>query len=140
MAVFGLAVSMVTAYFLFRQIRRQDKDSARDEAIDLAEVRGKVIDDLEGRLDGLERKLDDERREHEKKVETLEQVIEHVRSESAETLRLLMVGMRGVMIKLLDHLESDPAEVDKAIDYLRESLNVDAPPLPAQPRRRRRTA
>ena len=132
----GLCISLLTLLHLRRQTRSGERTDARQEAIELAEVRGHVIEDLEGRLDELEREQERERREHSKKIELLEKVIEHVRTEASEAQRMLVVGFRGAAIKLLGHLEADPAEVDQAVDYLRDMLNGEAPPPPARHHRR----
>jgi len=133
----GLCISLLTLLHIRRQTRSGERSDARQEAIELADVRGQVIEDLEGRLDEVEREQERERREHSKKIELLEKVIEHVRTEASEAQRMLVVGFRGAAIKLLGHLESDPAEVDEAVEYLRDMLNGEAPP-PA--RRHRRAA
>lgn len=134
--VAALIISLALVFYTRRQTRAGERSEARQEAIELAEVRGKVIEDLEGRLDELEREQERERRDHAEKIRLLENVIEHVRAEAAEAQRMLVIGFRGATIKLLGHLEADPAEVDEAIDYLRDMLNGDAPP----PRRHRRAA
>jgi hypothetical protein len=131
----GLIVSLLTLLHIRRQTRSGERSDARQEAIELADVRGHVIEDLEGRLDELEREQQHERDDHSKKIHLLEQVIEHVRKEAAEAQRMLVIGFRGAAIKLLGHLEANPAEVDEAVEYLRDMLNGEAPP-PARHHRR----
>lgn len=133
-AVAALLVSFATLLYLRRQTRSGERSEAREEAIELAEVRGRVIEDLEGRIAKLEREQEREREDHQKEINLLKQVIEHVRREAAETQRLLTVGFRGVTLKVLGHLEADPAEVEAAVSYLRDMLNGDEPP--PQPMRR----
>jgi C4-dicarboxylate-specific signal transduction histidine kinase len=136
-AAAALLVSLALVLYTRRQTRAVEGSDARQEAIELADVRGQVIQDLENRLGDLEREQQRERDEHANKIELLEKVISHVRTEAAEAQRMLVVGFRGAAIKLLGHLEADPAEVDEAVDYLRDMLNGEAPP-PA--RRHRRAA
>lgn len=135
-AVAALVVSVVGAFYNRRQARTNEHSDARTEARDLADIRGQVIDDLEARFEELESDLKREREQHAEKIELLEKVIAEIRREAAEAQRILLVGFRGTLLKLLGHLETDPPEVDHAIDYLREMLNDETNP----PSRRRRRA
>ena len=133
----ALLVSVAAVLYSRRQTQTSERSDAREEAIELADIRGKVINDLEERLDNVEREQEREREEHSKKIRLLEQVIEHVRTEAAEAQRMLVVGFRGVAVKVLGHLEADPPEVDKAVEYLRDMLATDGPDAPPSLRRRR---
>lgn len=131
----ALVLSVLTLLYLRRQTRSGERSDARTEAFELAEIRGHVIEDLEDRLGKLEHDHEREREDHAKKIQLLEQVIEHVCTEASEAQRMLVVGFRGAALKILGHLEANPAEVDEAVDYLRDMLNSDAPPPPARRRR-----
>lgn len=136
LALAGAAVSVIAVAYSRRSTRASERTDARMEAETLADVRGKVIADLEERLGNIEKQQAREREDHANKIALIEKVLDHVRNEAAETQRLLVVGFRGAAIKILGHLEVDPPEVEQAIDYLRDMLNGDAPP----PLRRRRRA
>lgn len=43
-----------------------------------------------------------------------------------DTQRLLLVGFRGALLKLVDHLEASPPQVEAAIVYVREMLSGEA--------------
>jgi hypothetical protein len=136
-AIFGLLVAVGTLLFLRRQTQIGARDDAREEALDLAKVRAQVITDLKKKVDDVVYENKREQEKYAEKIEMLEKVIEHVRTESAETQRLLAVGFRGALIKVLEHLEADPQETERAIEFLRDALNGDAPPPPGRLRRRR---
>lgn len=138
-SIAALLISFTMVLFQRRQTHDTERSDAREEALELADIRGKVIEDLEDRIGKLEREQEREREEHEEKIKLLHQVIEHVRKEAAEAQRMLVVGFRGVAIKVLGHLEAEPAEVDHAVEYLRDMLNTDDP-HPPTPLRRRRAA
>lgn len=119
-----------------RSTRTAEADTARDEAVDLAKIRGELNKELRERLDRLETEYVKDRDTADKKIEDLRNTIDLVREESAESQRLFVVGMRGVLVKVLSHLESEPPETDEAIQYLRETLSQEAPPAPSPFRRR----
>jgi len=115
------------------------QDDARSEAVALADTRGKRITDLSERLNALEQAQEQERHDCAEKINQLRATIDTVREEAAENQRMLMVGLRGVLMKVLSHLEVDPPEVPEAIEFLRDALQDDAPPSLWRRTTRRRT-
>ena len=136
----ALVVSIIAVVYSRRSTKTTERTDARMEAETLADVRGKVIRDLESRLANVEKQQEREREDHASKIELIQKVLDHVRKEAAETQRLLVVGFRGASLKILCHLEAEPPEVEQAIDYLRDMLNGEAPPPPPSFSLRRRRA
>lgn len=135
--VFAALIAAAALLFARRSAQAAEADTARDEAVDLADIRGKMNDELRARLDQLEKDAVEDRDAAARKVEELRQTIDLVREESAESQRLFVVGMRGVLVKVLNHLETEPPETDEAIRYLRDTLSQEAPPPPSPFRLRR---
>lgn len=138
-AALGLTVSFALFLVTRRQTASVESDEARDEAMDLADIRGKVIEDLRRRQDELERAQAEERVACDEKIDQLRKAVELAREEAAENQRLLLVGLRGALTKVLGHLELDPPETEEAIQFLRDCLDTEAPPSLGYPHRRRRT-
>lgn len=126
-------------YYGRRQSSSSDKDEARNEAIDLANIRGSIVAELRRRLDAIEDEQLNERDTCAQKIDELHNTIQIVREEHAESVRMLAVTMRGALVKVLSHLESEPPESDEAIAFLRDALSQEAPPAPSPWRVRRRT-
>lgn len=104
-----------------------DKDANWTEAIGLADIRAQRITDLQERLSAIETAQEAERKDCSEKIDQLRATVELVREEAAETQRMLAVGLRGVLVKVLGHLEIEPPEIREAIEFLRETLDTEAP-------------
>jgi len=135
--IMGAIAALGTVLYLRRQTTATEKDEVRDEAMDLARLRGDIVTELRRRLDAIEQEQLDERSTCARKIEELHKTIELVREEASEAQRMLMVGLRGVLVKVLSHLETEPSETDEAIHYLRDALSQEAPPAPSPWRNRR---
>lgn len=139
-AVVALAASIWQGRSTRRQADVAETDEAREEALSLARIRGETIDDLKKSVEEIKREQEEERGICAQKIDDLRKTIDHVREESAETQRMLVVGLRGILVKVLGHLENEPPEVDEAVEYLRDALDGEAPPRSPLRRRRPRAA
>ena len=110
----------------------QSRDVAREEAIDLAEVRGKAINDLHEEVARLRQEVEAERTAHAEAVSRLQRALDLSREQALETQQMLAHGMRGLLIYLLGELERDPPRVDVAIQRLREALADSKTIVPGQ--------
>lgn len=119
------------------QIESGSRDLAREEAMDLARVRGEAIEDLHRELGELKMQFETERADHLKGLERLQGALDLSRAQSLETQQMLAHGVRGLLEWLLAQLEHDPPRIDVAVRRIREAL-ADADPTP--PGQRRRTA
>lgn len=111
------------------QQEHQSRDVAREEAIDLAQVRGQAISDLHDEVGKLRKEVADERDAHLKAVGDLQHALDLSRQQSLEVQQMLAHGMRGLLVWILGELESEPPRVHVAIRRIREALD-DADPRP----------
>lgn len=137
LVVATVAASVVAAAALWytrQQSRLGKRDDARDEAMQLAEVRASTILALREDIDQLRKDQDEERETCARNIEDLRQTIARVGTEAADSQRLLLSGLRQVLTSTLGYLEAVPPDVDRAVDFLRETLTDPAKPAPP-PRR-----
>lgn len=107
------------------QFEVEKEDRAREEAESLATTRGEMVGDLRSRVDDLQRQLGREQEHSTAAIKRLEEALKLSRDEAQETQRLLVVGFRGVLVKLHGHLDADPLELEAAKVYVAEMLAGD---------------
>lgn len=119
------AVIMALAFRLdlFRG-KREKRDVAREEALELAETRGKVITDLREEVAHLSDSLKRVRDE-----------LDRAREDAWHTQQMLSRGVQGIFAALVDYLEEEPPKVQEALALLRDAtVSVDT--LDSRMRRR----
>lgn len=117
------------------QEARETRDVAREEALDLAEVRGKAISDLHTEVGQLRTEVRQERDSHLAAIAELQAALDLSREQALETLQMLAHGMRGLLVWILGELEHEPPRVDVVARRIREAL-ADTDPHPPGQRRR----
>jgi hypothetical protein len=108
------------------------RDVARDEAIDLATVRGGAISDLQRELSALKELYQRERDEQMAKIADLQRAIELQQEQAFETLQMYAHGQRALFMTILGDLERDPPNVKRAVHRIRRVLSDPSPRFPGQ--------
>jgi DNA anti-recombination protein RmuC len=112
-------------------VRRSNANSARDEALALAETRREVIADLRAQLAASEDQRSRLQADAENRIQELEKAIEDTRREAREQAyqvqRLYGIGLADVLTGLRRDLEAIPPNVERALSRIRELL-TSVPP------------
>lgn len=114
--------------------QRESRDLAREEAMDLARVRGDAIEDLHRELSELKTEFEAERAQHLDAIGKLQAALDLSREQSLETQQMLAHGVHALLVWILRELENDPPHVDVAVRRIREAIE-DADPRPPGQRR-----
>lgn len=132
-AVIGVvaAIAGITALvYSRRQNGISVRDDARDEALQLAEVRRQTIVDLNARVDGFRGEIARMEKRHSEQVATMESQIaslqrnmQQLREESAEAQRTMAVTVRLSLRNMQTYLEAEPPDVNSALRDLRDMLD-----------------
>lgn len=144
-AVAAVAVTALGLVYSMKRAARADgrdvsqdahatRDVAREEAMELADVRGKAMGDLHREVAALRTEVAQERDAHLEAVGRLQAALDLSRDQALETQQMLAHGMRGLLVWLLSELEQEPPRVDKAVKRIREAL-ADSDPRPPGQRR-----
>ena len=130
---FGVLVAAITVVWYVVQQRHSEKedtnDDARTEALALAETRGKRIDDLEADISRLQKRLRDDRDEHDKQIKSLRQQVvaledrlTQATSNFAAAQSLTAQGATDLAVSVTGLLEARPSKVDEALILLHAYL------------------
>jgi hypothetical protein len=130
-AALSTLAAVASAFLYLHFGRRRELDSAREEALALAETRRQVIHELQGRLDSLERrqrraKADCERRVRELQV-AFEQMQTQAREDAYRSQHSYAVTLSGLLNDLLGDLERIPPDVESAVVHIRSLLAGERP-------------
>ncbi|HYY03664.1 MAG TPA: hypothetical protein VE736_07250, partial [Gaiellaceae bacterium] len=83
-ALVSTIVAVGSLLLYIHSVRRSDRDSARDEAIALAETRGAIVEELRAALKSLERRQKRMRTDYERRIGELETALETARVEARD--------------------------------------------------------
>lgn len=121
-AVAGLAGVLAYVYGL----HRGNQTAARDEALALAETRRQVINELRGRVAGLEHGQKQARAYHRRRVRELEESLARTRKEAREqaygSQRLYVLALGEALAQIREELEKSPPNVEGALARIEELL------------------
>jgi len=119
-----LAVASLLLYL--HSTRRSDRDSAREEALALAETRGQLVAELRASLKLLEQRHKRMQTNDERRARDLETALEQARVEAREhayqTQRFYAAAFAEVLTSVRSHLEQTPPDVEGALTRIRELL------------------
>jgi t-SNARE complex subunit (syntaxin) len=117
------AIGTFLAYVYF--IQRSSANTAREEALALAETRREVIEDLTARLAS-----------YAQRARELETALEVARAEAREQAyqaqRLYTTGLAEVLDGVRHDLESAPPDVENALRQIRRQLAREQPEAPTE--------
>jgi TolA-binding protein len=123
------AVGTFFVYFYF--VHRSEAHAAREEAMDLAETRGAVINDLRRRLRALERQLEETTRASETRQNELQAAVQRTEAEARENAyrmqRFYATSLADLLGSVQADLERDPPNVENALARVRHLLNGERP-------------
>jgi Skp family chaperone for outer membrane proteins len=123
------AVGTFFTYLYF--VHRSEAHAAREEAMDLAETRGAVIDDLRRRLRVLERQLDETTRASETRQRELETALQKTEAEAHENAyriqRFYATSLADLLRNVQADLEREPPNVENALARVRHLLDGERP-------------
>jgi hypothetical protein len=112
------AIGSFLAYVYF--VQRSNANSAREEAMALAETRREVIKDLTARLASSDRRT--------RELETaLEAARAEAREQAYQAQRLYTMGLAEVLEGVRHDLESVPPDVENALRQIRQQLTREQP-------------
>jgi len=117
------------AYLYF--VQRSNANAARDEALALAETRRQVIADLRAQLASSEESRMRLETQADGRIRKLETALKDARTEAREQAyqiqRLYATGLADVLAGVRHDLEAVPADVERALNRIRELL-ASVPP------------
>jgi uncharacterized membrane protein YccC len=107
-------------------LHRGNQTAARDEALALAETRRQVINELRGRVAGLEHGQKQARAYHRRRVRELEESLARTRKEAREqaygSQRLYVLALGEALAQIREELEKSPPNVEGALARIEELL------------------
>jgi hypothetical protein len=109
------------------------RDIAREEALDLAEVRGGAISELQRELAELKERYERERGEQLITIGGLQRTIDLMREQAFETLQVYAHGQRALLLTILGDLDRDPPNVAHAMKRIHDALSDPHPKFPGHP-------
>jgi len=113
--------------------REERRDMAREEAIDLVQVRGEAISEMRRELSELKERYDRERDEQLATIAALQRTIDLTREQAFETLQMYAHGQRALLATILGDLERDPPNISRAVSRIHSALNDQNPRFPGHP-------
>jgi hypothetical protein len=125
-AVVSGAAAVGSLVLYFHVARRSDKDSAREEALALAETRGELIEELRAAVKVFERRQKRLRSDYEHRVHELEKSLAETRAEAHEqayqTQRFYAIALGDILANVRRHLDAEPPDVEGALLCIAELL------------------
>ncbi len=125
-AVVSAILAVASLLLYLHSTRRSDRDSAREEALALAETRGQLVAELRASLKLLEQRHKRMQTNDERRARDLETALEQARVEAREhayqTQRFYAAAFAEVLTSVRSHLEQTPPDVEGALTRIRELL------------------
>jgi hypothetical protein len=125
-AVVSAILAVASLLLYLHSTRRSDRDSAREEALALAETRGQLVAELRASLKLREQRHKRMQTNDERRARHLETALEEARVEAREqayqTQRFYAAAFAEVLTSVRSHLEQTPPDVEAALARIRELL------------------